>query len=142
MGAVAEMLAKRDRRDARKRVSLWGLLWGIPVGGVFLAGTHVIPETGSRRLDALLWAGYALVWIAIAFLGENAVRRTWRLAPAKRLLLRPLGWAVFCTIMFVGYQLVPGGSTLYRGVPGAGAFFVVTMADQILARRESAPPRD
>src|SRR5512139_1438531 len=130
------MLRRRERGEPRTRVSWLGLLWVFPIGGVFFAGDRFIPETRSRWLDALLWAGYGFLWGAIGLGAERRVRSIRHLAPAAGLFPRPIGWVVMFTILFVGSQFVPKGSDLWSGVPGAVAYLVFAV-DHFLRARES-----
>jgi len=146
VGAVAEMLRKRERRDARKRGSWWDLLW-IPVCPAFVyAGAFAIPETESRWLSALLWAGYGLLVMGAVFVAEKVVRRIRRrpaLVPAWRVGY-PLRVVVFMTVFCVVGHLIPRGSTperglLWAGTTGAITGLVLTLIDRVVARRAPAP---
>ena len=137
MGAVAEMLRRRERREPRTRLSWWGVLWAVPIGVVFFAGDRIIPRTGLRWLDAIVWAGYGLLWMATVLLAERTVRRTAG-GPAWG-VTRPLGWAAFFTILFLVAQVVPAGQ-IWAGVPAASASLVFWVG-HFVAARKATPAR-
>jgi hypothetical protein len=131
MGAVAEMRRKWERDDARRR-SLWReLLWAVPVLAAFLIGVIFVPRTGSAWLDALLWAVYGALLMALLLLG-------FRLCGAA-----PPGFPVrlvfLLTVVISVQRLFPGGSPgdgwevlLFTGVVTP----IVLLADYATSRRK------
>lgn len=108
MGAVDEMLRRRERREPGRRVSgrkaLWNaLLAGATAMAFMCGGLLVIPEVGSRWLAALLWAGYGALFSAATFalvVAMAPLRRSRSVWPAIRI-------ATFVTIYGTTMPLVP-----------------------------------
>ncbi len=133
VGAVAEMLRKRERREPRMRLSWWGLLWALPVYCVFRVGDGIVPETGSRWLNALAWAGYGLVCAVFFVRAERALQPTGRLDAGRSWsLARPLGWVTWFTVFVVVHQMTPT-----PGVAFVVAYLVVVVVDHVTTLREA-----
>jgi hypothetical protein len=88
MGAVAEMLRKRERRDPRTRISWWVLVSWLLVALAFVGGALTIPWTASRWLNALLWVALgALIMVLVVLTTRIAGRVLHRPAPSARMTL-------------------------------------------------------
>ncbi len=144
MGAVAEMLRKRERRDASKRASLWDLLWVPPTAFAAGAGVLLLPQTGSRWLDALLWAGYGAMLTAMLLLASRIVHHV---RPRASLSIKtPLELIFFMTVVFGLQRLFPerlwgdqGLAILAMSVVGG---CILGLAQWLRLRRQRAqPPR-
>ncbi len=90
VGAVAEMLRRRERqqrREERGRLSWCEALLALPVVAAFVAGALVIPRTESGWLDAALWIGYGALLMALLFLAFRMARRPAAALPVRLVFL-------------------------------------------------------
>src|SRR5262245_58072193 len=121
MGAVAEMLRRRERQETGPRFSWWEIIAILPVGAAFLAAGYLIPWAGSRWLDGLLWVGVGALVTALVLLARRRFPRA-----ALDLSAR---YSVFMTIVFACGTLLP---ERVRGDQGLGILLKAVVAGTVV----------
>ncbi|MCK6459149.1 MAG: hypothetical protein L6Q95_04560 [Planctomycetes bacterium] len=142
MGAVAEVLSRRERQKPPKRGSWWVLLWIATIVPAFVYGGYIlIASAGFRWLRAILWAGYGALFLAAAFALDRVV---WRLRGRPDRVPawgtgRPLRIVAFCALYCTGLALVAAREVWGFVLSAVVAESVLTLIDRLASRRAAAP---
>lgn len=140
VGAVDEMLRKRERREPRVsgRKALWNMLCAAAIALAFMCGgLLVIPEVGSRPRTALLWAGYGALFSAAVFALDRVTSR-FRRSRVVRGLGLPVQTSVLVSMLSTASALFPERDAGLRVASFALAAALTAILDSAVRRRETA----